>query len=197
MILINLLPVRHLKKRAKARSEALVFASVFVLLCALLGGWALKLNMDVKQMQAEVARLDKKKKSYDATLREIKQIETQKAQLFEKIDAIKQLKAKSQVSVHVLDEVAKATPPNGVWLTTMNQRGARLSLAGTALDNNTIADYMTKLARSPYIVNVVLGDSSQRVVAKRNLKTFKLNMAVQPPSKGENSQGNENGRGAE
>lgn len=181
MILINLLPVRHLKKRARARSEAIVFVAVFVLLCALLGGWVVKLNMDVKQMRAEVARLQQKKKSYDATLREIKQIETQKTKLFGKIEAIKELKAKSQVSVHVLDEIARATPPNSVWLTSLTQRGQRLTLSGTALDNNTVASYMNKISASNYIQSTTLGTSSQKVVANRNLQSFTLTMVVTPP----------------
>ncbi|MEN8257261.1 MAG: PilN domain-containing protein [Thermodesulfobacteriota bacterium] len=184
MILINLLPVRHLKKRARARSEALVFVSVFVLLCAILGGWVLKLNMDVKQMQNEVARLQKKKQSYDATLKEIKQIEAQKAKLFEQIEVIKQLKAKSQVSVHVLDEIARATPPNGVWLTSLKQSGPSLTIAGTALDNTTIASYMNKLSGSRYIQGTTLGTSTQKVVANRNLQTFTLTMTVTPPVEG-------------
>ncbi len=194
MILINLLPVRHLKKRARARSEAIVFVSVFVLVCAVLGGWVLKLNMDVKQMQTEVARLQKKKQSYDATLKEIKQIEAQKAKLFEQIEAIKQLKAKSQVSVHVHDEIARATPPNGVWLTSLKQSGASLTLAGTALDNTTIASYMNKLSDSQYIQGTTLGTSSQKVVANRNLQTFTLSMVVTPPTRDESTPAAKGGR---
>lgn len=185
MILINLLPVRHLKKRARARSEAVLFVSVFVLLCALLGGWVLKLNMDVKEMQTEVARLQAKKQSYDATLKEIKDIEAQKAKLFEQIEAIKQLKAKSQVSVHVLDQIARATPPNGVWLISLKQSGSSLTLAGTALDNMTIANYMNKLSDSQYVQGITLGTSTQKVVAGRNLQSFTLSMVVSPPQAGE------------
>lgn len=191
MILINLLPVRHLKKRARARSEAIVFVSVFILLCAVLGGWVLKLNMDVKEMQTEVARLEQKKRSYDATLKEIKEIEAQKAKLFEQIEAIKQLKAKSQVSVHVLDEIAKATPSNGVWLTSLKQSGQSMTLAGIALDNTTIASYMNKLSASKYIQGTTLGTASQTLVANRNLQTFTLTMVVTPPAKEEKATGQE------
>jgi type IV pilus assembly protein PilN len=191
MILINLLPVRHLKKRARARSEALVFVSVFILLCAVLGGWVLKLNMDVKEMQTEVARLEQKKRSYDATLKEIKEIEAQKAKLFEQIEAIKQLKAKSQVSVHVLDEIAKATPSNSVWLTSLKQSGQSMTLAGIALDNTTIASYMNKLSASKYIQGTTLGTASQTLVANRNLQTFTLTMVVTPPAKETKATGQE------
>lgn len=187
MILINLLPIRHLKKRARARSEAVVFVAVFILLCAVLGGWVLKLNMDVKQAHAEVARLQAKKKSYDATLKEIDKINAQKAILLTQIDAIKKLKSKSQVSVHVLDEIARATPPNGVWLTSLKQGGSSLTLSGTALDNTTIASYMNKLSGSEYIQGTRLGTSTQKIVSNRKLQTFSLMMTVTPPVKDENT----------
>lgn len=163
----------------------MVLVAVFVLLCAVLGGWSLKLVGDVKDMQTEVARLETKKRSHDKTLKEMKEIETQKAKLFQQIEAIKQLKAQSQVSVHVLDEIAKATPPNGVWLTSLKQSGTSLTLAGTALDNNTVANYMNKLTDSQYIQKTTLGTSTQKVIANRNLQTFTLTMVVTPPEQGE------------
>ncbi|MBU0682253.1 MAG: PilN domain-containing protein [Proteobacteria bacterium] len=147
--------------------------------------------MDVKEMQTEVARLEQKKRSYDATLKEIKEIEAQKAKLFEQIEAIKQLKAKSQVSVHVLDEIAKATPSNGVWLTSLKQSGQSMTLAGIALDNTTIASYMNKLSASKYIQGTTLGTASQTLVANRNLQTFTLTMVVTPPAKEEKATGQE------
>lgn len=172
----------------------MVLVAVFVLLCAVLGGWSLKLVGDVKDMQTEVARLETKKRSHDATLKEMKEIETQKAKIFQQIEAIKQLKAKSQVAVHVLDEIAKATPPNGVWLTSLKQSGASLTLAGTALDNNTVANYMNKLTDSQYIQKTTLGTSTQKVIANRNLQTFTLTMVVTPPEQGEKTAATEGAR---
>ena len=181
MILINLLPVRQLQKRAKTRSEMLVAVAVFsVVMCCILGS-VLYVNFQVQAMRDEVTRLQAKKDSYNATLKEIKDIEAQKKKLFAKIEAIKELKTKSQITVRILDEIAKATPANSVWLDSLKQGSSTLTLTGTALDNTTIADYMNSLERSKFIQDTNLGTSTNIVVAERNLKKFNLTMGVSAP----------------
>ncbi len=178
MILINLLPVRHLKKRAKTRTEVFVVGAALVVLCTVLLGATFLMSMNVKQTISEVARLEAKKKSYDATLREIKQLEKQKAQLFVQIEAIKKLKSQSQVSVHLLDEIAKVTPPNSIWLKSLKQKGASIHLSGVALDNTIIADYMKDIEASPFLNTPTLSKSAQKKVAGRKLQAFTMTAGV-------------------
>lgn len=152
--------------------------AAFVVLCTVLLGAMLLMSMNVKQTINEVARLEAKKKSYDSTLKEIKRLEKQKEQLFVKIEAIKKLKSQSQVSVHLLDEIAKVTPANSLWLNSLKQTGATISLDGVALDNTTVAEYMKKIEASPFLQAPVLVNSSRKVVASRNLQAFTMRMGV-------------------
>lgn len=178
MILINLLPVRRLKKRAKTRTEVFVVGAAFVVLCTVLLGATFLMSMNVKQTTNEVARLEVKKKSYDATLNEIKQLEKQKEQLFVKVEAIKKLKSQSQISVHLLDEIARLTPANSVWLNSLKQTGTSIYIDGVALDNTTVAEYMKKIETSPFLNAPVLARSAQKQVASRNLQSFTMTMSV-------------------
>lgn len=190
MILINLLPVRRLKKRAKTRTEVFVVGAAFVVLCTVLLGATFLMSMNVKQTTNEVARLELKKKSYDSTLNEIKQLEKQKEQLFVKVEAIKKLKSQSQISVHLLDEIAKLTPANSVWLNSLKQTGASIYIDGVALDNTTVAEYMKKIEASPFLNAPVLASSAQKQVASRNLQSFTMTMSVTvPPAKTTNEGG--------
>ncbi len=152
--------------------------SAFVVLCTVLLGATFLMSMNVKQTINEVTRLEAKKKSYDSTLREIKRLEKQKEQLFVKIEAIKKLKSQSQVSVHLLDEIAKVTPANSLWLNSLKQAGTTISLDGVALDNTTVAEYMKKIEASPFLQAPILVNSSQKVVATRNLQAFSMTMGV-------------------
>ncbi len=136
------------------------------------------MSMNVKQTVSEVARLETKKKSYDSTLNEIKRLEKQKEQLFVKIEAIKKLKSQSQVSVRLLDEIAKITPPNSIWLNSLKQSGVTINLAGIALDNTTVAEYMKNIEASPFLNAPVLASSAQKQVASRNLQAFTMTMGV-------------------
>lgn len=180
MILINLLPVKRLKKRAKARTEVFVVATAFVVICTALLGATLLMSMNVKQTTSEVARLEAKKKSYDATIREIKRLEKQKDLLFVKIEAIKKLKSQSQIAVHLLDEIAKVTPANSVWLNSLKQTGTNIYIDGVALDNTTVAEYMKKIEASPFLDAPVLARSAQTQIASRSLQSFTMTVVVAP-----------------
>jgi len=183
MILINLLPVRQLKKRSKTRNEVIVFAAALVVVLVIAGSGVLFVNFNIKQMRSEVARLEAKKQSYNKTLNEIKQIEKQKEQLFVKIEAIKSLKRESQMSVHVLDEIAKATPPNSIWLESFSLSGGSLNLKGVALDNTVVAEYMDRLEASHYVQGKPrLGSANRKSIAGRNLKSFNLALNISAPS---------------
>lgn len=180
MIRINLLPIRQIKKRVRARNEVLVFITSLVLLLALLGGAAWSLNQKVTSTKETIASLNKKKAQYNAIINEMKQLDADRAKLTVKIDAIKQLKSKSQTTVRLLDEIAKATP-DSIWLESLRQAGANVSLTGIALDNTRLADYMDSLTASPYFSSATLGRSSLKEIAGQKLKSFSLTLSITIP----------------
>ena len=111
----------------------------------------------------------------------IKQLEKDKELIEKRIAIIKQLQKSSSLTVHVLDEVANLTPADRMWLTSVTQSGASLTIAGMALDNRTIAKYMEDLKTSPYISNVNLANTSLKSYAGRNLKVFSLSCSTVVP----------------
>ncbi len=185
MIRINLLPVRQIKKRVAAGKQLASFASVFFILLAILGiiGFYQSsivngLNKDIFVLKAEKERLQK-------TLDLITKLEKQKALIEKQIGIVKQLKKSSALTVHVLDEVAKQTDSERVWLKSLSQSGASLKLAAMALDNRSIAKYMDDLKESEYISNITLASSTQTGYAGRNLKSFSLTCSVSLPKPAE------------
>jgi len=129
---------------------------------------------------------------FSVSVGDIKKLEKDKALIEKRIAIIKQLKKTSSLTVHILDEVANVTPSDRIWLTSLTQSGSALKLAGMALDNRTIAQYMEDLKTSPYISNVNLASSSLKSYAGRNLKAFSLSCSTGVPSekKAENSEKN-------
>ena len=181
MVHINLLPVRQIKRKAAAKKQlATVFLS-FLLLLGLLGVVGFLQNSKATGLQRQIADLNREKQRHAATLRLIKKLEKDKAVIETRISIIKQLKKTSSLTVHVLDETAKIIPSDRMWLTSLNQSGATLNLAGMALDNRTIAKFMEDLKMSPYIQSVNLASSSLKSYAGRNLKAFSLSCAIGVP----------------
>ncbi len=185
MIRINLLPVREIKRRNKAKKELATTAllvGLFVLLLAVFGAYKV---MTVKNLQSELADLQDKKKQYDTRLQEIKKLEEEKALLLTRISVIEQLKQSASLTVHVLDDVASRTPSDRIWLTDLSQSGNQVQIGGMSLDNQTIAKYMVDLEGSSYMENMVLVKSDMKKYADRDLKAFMITSSIVNPEQQE------------
>jgi len=178
MIYINLIPVRDIKRRRKAQRE-IIFSGI-LLLCFLvtLGVWAGYQSQTIKNLTEENNKIQAEKKKYSKILEEIKRIEQERKELLARIEVINKLKESSSLTVRVLDEVARLTPPARMWLKNLSQSASTLSLTGMAMDDQTIAKYMDDIEKSPFISNVVLVSSAMEHFAERNLKTFSISCNV-------------------
>ena len=181
MLRINLLPIRQLKKRAKARNQIFSFIALFIFLLLILGTVGFLQTTKINSIEESIAGLKKEKQRYAPILAEIKRLEKAKKDLENKIKIINALKRDSSITVHILDEVAKKVDNKRMWLKSLKQQGKSLSLAGTALDNRTIAQFMDALKESPYISAVNLSNASLQKVSGRDLKSFSLACSIKSP----------------
>jgi len=85
-------------------------------------------------LRAEIAILDVK-------IREIRDIQAQKAKLQARMDVIQDLQVKRPMPVKLLDALAHSTP-EGVFLTNFTQTENTLSLQGWAQSNARVSSYM-------------------------------------------------------
>ena len=181
MIRINLLPIRQLKKRAKARNQVFLAILVFVLFLAAMGGVAYLQLMKVSSIQNNIASLNQEIDKLKPVLAQIKKLEEAQKEIERKSAVIDKLKADSSLTVRVLDEVANIIDTERMWLLDLSQQGGSLSLNGVALDNQTVAEFMDNLKLSPFVSNVELTDSSLKKIAGRDLKSFSLSCSVSQP----------------
>jgi type IV pilus assembly protein PilN len=183
MLRINLLPIRQLKKRAKAKNQIIIFCAVFVCFIVILGLVSLIQIRKIASIESSIAELSKEQKRLAPEIAVNEKLKKDKEELERKISIIRQLKAGSSLTVHILDEVANVVDNSRMWLTSLTQQGNVLSLTGIALDNQTVADFMDKLKTSPFVQNVELSNSSLRKISDRNLKEFSLTCAISQPQK--------------
>jgi type IV pilus assembly protein PilN len=190
MLKINLLPVRQLKKRAKAKKQFVGMVILFVIVLASLAATAVLQSQKINSLETNISALNKKKESYTPTLSKISQLKKDREELSRKTEIIHKLKADSSLTVRVLDEVATKVDKQRMWLEALQQQNASLSLSGVALDNQTVAQFMDNLKESPFVKDVTLTSSSLKVVSGRNLKSFELTCVVaQPDAKNEAADG--------
>lgn len=183
MLKINLLPVRQLKKRAKATKQLFGMSGLFILVLAVLMIVGVLQAHKISNLQTDITTLQQEKNSYTPTLNKIAKLKKDREELKRKTDIIKKLKSESSLTVRVLDEVANRIDNQRMWLESLSQANSSLRLSGIALDNQTIAQFMDNLKDSPFVMDVTLTSSSLKVVSGRNLKSFELNCVVGEPEK--------------
>lgn len=183
MLRINLLPIRQLKKRAKARNQIVSFATLLLFLLLILGAVAFLQSSKIKSIETQIGQLQREKQKYAPILKEMQQLESTKTELENKTNIIKKLKQDSAITVHILDEVANKVDSKRMWLQSLNQSENTLSLQGVALDNRTIAQFMDALKESPYVGTVNLANASLTKISGRNLKSFSMDCSITSPAK--------------
>lgn len=174
MIKINLLPVEEIKKREGAKREFFIMALLILAFLGILACITLYQKGIISDLQVKYQDNQQEIKKYQLIAKKIKEIDVEKELVSRRIGVIKQLKQKTSLTVHVLDEIASLTPPDRIWLISLTQDSNRVYLVGMALDDQTIAKYMEDLNASPYLGDVHLENATMTNYAGRNLKSFKI-----------------------
>jgi type IV pilus assembly protein PilN len=65
-------------------------------------------------------------------------------------------------------------PAKRLWFTNFRENGDDINIQGIALDNKTIADFMTRLEASTLFLNVNLRAIKQQTINELNLKNFEI-----------------------
>lgn len=191
MLRINLLPIRQLKKRAKARNQLFIFFLIFLVVLALVGVTGVLVSAKITELNEDIVAKTKEKKSFDAVVKQIAALEKRRLDLNKKIRIINKLKTDSSLTVHVMDDVAMIIDNKRMWITSFKQSGKKLSLSGYALDNKTIAEFMDNLKlNSEYIKSVSLSNTALKRVSGNPLKSFRISANVSPPAPPKESKSN-------
>jgi type IV pilus assembly protein PilN len=171
MIRINLLPFRAARKKENIRRQISVYILSVVCLVLLLGLFFLNLNRKVTALKED--RIAKKKElaTYAETTKKINELKKKIAEIRAKLDVIKDLESKKIGPVLLLDELTMAVPKEKLWLTSLDESKGILTLRGTAMDNDTVALFMTNLERSKQILSVDLKSTKLK-----NLTQYKLSV---------------------
>jgi type IV pilus assembly protein PilN len=165
MIRINLLSQKEAQLAAGRRrqlSVALlsftVAALVMVLPFVLQGLEMSRLQQEIDQLNAEVAKLNQQ-------AREVRDLDRRRVDLKAKLKVIEDLKKRRVGPARMLDDLSTATPEK-LWLVDFTDAASQATITGMALDNQTIAEFMRQLQGSVYFYDVDLVETSQSEPAR-------------------------------
>ena len=200
MIRINLLPFRKARKIENVQRQVTIFAIFLAVVMvgmfyynSVLNGKIKKLNTKVTEVKTEIARVEKRAKMVDELK---KALET----LNKKIEVIKDLETNRQAAVRLLENMTEMVteksdlsadtiedkdqkPYKRLWFTGFQSEGDSINIEGVAIDNKTVADFMTRLEASKLYVDVNLKTLKQQKIKKLNLKSFQISCNKAPKQK--------------
>lgn len=177
MIRINLLPQEDAQRVAGQRQELAVGGLVVVAAVGLLALAHLWQEGRMGATRSTLASIDKKLEAIQGPYAEISKIDQQKQELREKLQVIGALESRTAGPVRMLADLSTATPDR-LWLTDLQQTGAQVKLSGFGVDEQTVADFLRRLAESPYFRGVDLEETSQDDKSGGKQKKFVISGTV-------------------
>ncbi len=170
MIRINLLPFRAARKRENIRQQISVYIGIVILTLLVIGFLSIQKINQVSDKKAEEESLKSEIVSYQKELDELKAVEKKTKEVNLKLDVIKELEKGKTGPVLLLADVADSVPKGKLWLRSYSEKKGSLSLVGTAMDNETVALFMSNLEKTQQITTVDLESAEQRDIAQYSLK---------------------------
>jgi len=170
MIKINLLPFRAARKKENIKRQISIYiASVLIVIAAVLIQ-SQNINKKLATVKEKEVAVQADLAKYQKRLAEIKQLQKKIKEISAKLVVIKGLEDGKSGPVHMLDEVSTAVPKDKLWLNSLRESKGTLTVSGTAMDNETVALFMTNLEKSKYINNVNLQSSRMKLLPQYKLR---------------------------
>lgn len=170
MIKINLLPFRKARRRENVRRQVNVYFLCLVFLFSLTLYFHFGLNIQLEKLEALETSLQKELKTYARITKEIAQHKKNTKILTTKLEVIRNLEKQQVGPVQLLAEVARAAPLDRLWLESLSESQGVMTLQGTAMDNDTVALFMTELEKARQIQSVDLNKTTLKFFPEHKLR---------------------------
>ncbi|HOW48305.1 MAG TPA: PilN domain-containing protein [Rubrivivax sp.] len=187
MILINLLPHREARRRARRRAFFAGLAASAVVGAAIAAVWYGMLSQLTAAQQARNGFLQAEIGRLDAQIKDIAQLRSEIEALKARQKAVEDLQTDRNMPVHLLDELVKQTP-EGVYLTSVKQTGQVVQVTGMAQTNERVSEFLRNtLYNSPWLEKpelVEIKTAAQGPGAPRDarrLNEFSLRLSLKRP----------------
>ena len=170
---INLLPHRA-ERRKRARQHFVTVAFGTFLVGAALAG--LMYQFYARQIETQDDRnafLATEIKKLDKDIADINELRNQIQALLARKQIIETLQADRAQTVHLLEQMVRQMP-EGVYLRSMKQSGAKIHVAGYAQSNARVSTLMRNIEASPWLEQPTLVEVKAASIDKRRVSEFNL-----------------------
>ena len=204
MIKINLLPFRAARKKENIRRQVSIYVLLIVFAASSLFYWNISLGSKLEIAQAKVDDIKKEVNVYSAKAKKVDSIKNKLALLKQKRSVIETLERNRKEPVRLLDAMTQAVVKDRMWFTEMEEKQKNapapppappskkkgkpapvaqvhipptislVTIKGVAMDNQTVADFMTNLEKMPMFESVRLVNIELQTIREIKMKRFEV-----------------------
>ncbi len=178
MIRINLLPIRLAKKKESIRQQASVAGLSIALLFIVLGVFYFSIANSIAELKASISNEEKNIAQLDKEIGELKNVESEKKAILEKLNIVKQLEVDKRRHLKIISDITAAMPEK-VWIESLKDSGQTVTLIGFAGADDIVADFMRQLEKTLVSWKVELEVVNQ--VEKEKIKLAGFTIRLEAP----------------
>ena len=146
-----------------------------------LGWYHFSLGTQVTELNGRVEDTKNELKKLEAQLKEIENIRKILDTIQRKTAVIEGLELNREAAVRLLDAMTRLVIKDQLYLNRLRLSGLQVELDGIAADNQTIADFMTRLEKSGIFDSVDLKSSAaEKTKSGLSLQKFSIACAKKP-----------------
>jgi len=185
MTRINLLPHRAQRRRARQRQFVSMAIGLALLGLATVVLVHVILLAQIENQQGRNALIKSEIAKLDEQIKEIDKLREQTQALLARKQVVETLQSNRTEAVHLLDQMVRQLP-DGIYLKSLRQTGAKVTLVGYAQSNARVSTLMRNIEASPWLTQPELVEiKSVASPANKDLRIseFTLNIRVKkaPP----------------
>lgn len=150
MTRINLLPWREWE-RQRTRQQFFYVLALAVILGIGIVFWANRISASaVADQQARNEYLHRQLAQMDRRIATIRSLKSTRDALLARMQVIEKLEQSRPTVVHLFDQLVR-TAPDGLYLTSVDNRSGNLKISGVADSPAVVSTYMRQIAGSPWM----------------------------------------------
>jgi len=177
MVRINLLPHREQKRQARQRQFVSLAIGLAILGIAVVGLGHVLIAARIDNQNSRNTLLKTEIAKLDEQIKEIDRLRDQTQALLARKQVVETLQSNRTEGVHLLDQLVRQLP-DGIYLKSVRQNGARVTLVGYAQSNARVSTLMRNIESSPWLTAPELIEIKSVALDRQKVNEFTLAMQV-------------------
>lgn len=174
MIRINLIPTKEIEWFEDIKRELTILLLSCILIFSVIIYFAVNLNNKIRNIKSQLEATQIELKKYEGIEKKLAQLEKEKKTVEQKLKIVSNLGKQRNYVISILRELVARFPVKSMWFEELTLNGTNLTIKGVALDNESIAEFMRRLKKSTYFIQVELIKTEKKQIEELNLKSFTL-----------------------